>query len=36
MRVQTKETLALLARVNRNARTANVPKHKQAAMGFGI
>ena len=36
MRVQTAETLAPLARLYRKDRSADVPKHKQSAMGFGI
>jgi hypothetical protein len=36
MRVQAAETLAPLTQVYREDRSADVPKHKQSAMGFGI
>jgi hypothetical protein len=36
MRVQTKETLAPLTQLYRKVGSADVPKHKQRAMGFGI
>lgn len=36
MRVQTAETPAPLTRLYREDRGADVPQHKQSAMGFGI
>jgi hypothetical protein len=36
MRVQTTETLAPLTRFYRKGRGADVPKHKQGGVGFGI
>jgi hypothetical protein len=36
MRVYTPETLAPLTRLCRKVRSADFPKYKQGAMGFGI